>query len=45
MIEVRIEGLTKSFATPTRTVTPVNDLTLTLPAGEVSAVIGESGCG
>ncbi len=45
MIEVKMEGLTKTYASAERTVTPVNDLTLTLPAGEVSAVIGESGCG
>ena len=45
MIEVKIESLTKTYKSADRTVIPVNDLTLTLPVGEVSAVIGESGCG
>ncbi len=45
MIEVKIESLTKTYKSADRTVIPVNDLKLTLPAGEVSAVIGESGCG
>ncbi|KAA1030449.1 ATP-binding cassette domain-containing protein, partial [Pseudonocardia sp. EV170527-09] len=40
-VEVKVEGLTKSFG-------PANiwsDVTLTLPAGEVSVLLGPSGTG
>ncbi|MEV0274069.1 ABC transporter ATP-binding protein [Hamadaea sp. NPDC050747] len=40
-VEVRVEGLTKSFGR-----TPVwSDVTLTLPAGEISVLLGPSGTG
>src|SRR5215475_10711014 len=40
-VEVRVEGLTKSFGGQ-----PVwADLTLTLPAGEISVLLGPSGTG
>src|SRR5215475_4365806 len=40
-VEVRVEGLTKSFGAQ-----PVwSDLTLTLPAGEISVLLGPSGTG
>ena len=45
MIGVHVEHLTKRFVTPNRTVTPVDDLTLDMPAGSITAVIGRSGCG
>ena len=45
MIGIHIEHLTKRYATESRSVTPVNDLTLDMPAGTVTAVIGRSGCG
>ncbi|MBP3439463.1 MAG: ATP-binding cassette domain-containing protein [Sutterella sp.] len=45
MIGVHVEHLTKRFVTPSRTVTPVDDLTLDMPAGSITAVIGRSGCG
>jgi phospholipid/cholesterol/gamma-HCH transport system ATP-binding protein len=40
-VEVKVEGLTKSFG-PQRI---FEDVTLTLPAGEVSAILGPSGTG
>ncbi len=40
-IEVRVEGLTKSFGRA-----PVwSDVSLTLPAGEISVLLGPSGTG
>src|SRR4051812_1982882 len=40
-VEVRVEGLTKSFAAQ-----PVwSDVSLTLPAGEISVLLGPSGTG
>src|SRR5215475_6413005 len=40
-VAVRVEGLTKSFGTAT----VWSDLTLTLPAGEISVLLGPSGTG
>ena len=40
-----VKGLTKSFGIGEGRVTPVRDLNLTLNAGEVLAVLGQSGCG
>lgn len=45
MIDVRLSHVRKSFESDTRRVTPLEDLTLDLPAGRVTAVIGRSGCG
>ena len=42
---VDVRGLTKTFISQKSTVTPVRDLSLTLDAGEVLAVLGQSGCG
>ena len=43
MLEVR--GVTKSFGSGDRTVTAVNNLTMTVPDGEFAAIVGRSGSG
>jgi phospholipid/cholesterol/gamma-HCH transport system ATP-binding protein len=40
-VEIKVEGLTKSFGSQTIW----NDVTLTLPAGEISVMLGPSGTG
>ena len=40
-VEIRVEGLTKSFGSQTIW----QDVTLTLPAGEISVMLGPSGTG
>ena len=40
-VEIRVEGLTKRFGSQTIW----NDVTLTLPAGEISVMLGPSGTG
>ena len=40
-VEVRVEGLTKSFGSST----VWSDVSLTLPAGEISVLLGPSGTG
>ncbi len=45
MYSVSVRHLTKTFHTDRGTVTAADDLTLTFPAGEITAVVGESGCG
>ena len=45
MYSVSVRHLTKTFRTDRGTVTATDDLSLTFPAGEITAVVGESGCG
>lgn len=45
MYSVSVRHLSKTFRTDRGTVTAADDLTLTFPAGEITAVVGESGCG
>ena len=45
MYSVSVRHLTKIFRTDRGTVTATDDLSLTFPAGEITAVVGESGCG
>ena len=45
MYSVSVRHLTKTFATDRGLVTAADDLCLTFPAGEITAVVGESGCG
>jgi oligopeptide/dipeptide ABC transporter ATP-binding protein len=42
---LEIAGLTTSFATPSGTLTAVDDLDLTVRQGRVLGLVGESGCG
>lgn len=42
---IRIEGVSKVFRTDRGDSKPLDGLTLEIPAGEVTAVVGESGCG
>ena len=45
-VSLNVSHLTKRFVRPDGTwTTPVDDLSLTLEAGKIAAVIGESGCG
>ncbi|MCI5896186.1 MAG: ABC transporter ATP-binding protein [Sutterella sp.] len=45
MIGIRCEHLTKTFEGTSTIVKPVDDLTIEFQAGQISAIIGESGCG
>ncbi len=45
MHSVHLSHLTKTFAAESGPVHAVRDVTLDFPAGEIAAVIGESGCG
>ncbi len=45
MIPIRVEGLTKRFDTPRGSITAVDDVTLTVRAGELFFLLGPSGCG
>ncbi|MBQ8829143.1 MAG: ABC transporter ATP-binding protein [Burkholderiaceae bacterium] len=45
MFDIVCSGLKKVFQSGDRTSRPLDDLTVTIPAGEITAVIGESGCG
>ena len=45
MFSIECQNLVKEFKSVTATVRPVDGLSLRLNAGEIHAVIGESGCG
>ncbi len=45
MTAVHCEALTKRFVSASKTVTPVDGVTLDIPSGTVTAIIGKSGCG
>ena len=44
-LEVRLEGVGRSFGAGARGVSVVEDCTFTLRPGEVTAMLGPSGCG
>ena len=45
MFSVSVQHLYKTFRRDSKTVVAADDLSLSFPAGEITAVIGESGCG
>ena len=45
MVEIECRHIGKRFQTNRGRVEPLKDVTLTLPAGQITALIGESGCG
>ena len=45
MVKVEIRNLRKAFSSDSRTTAPIDGLSLEMPAGGISAVIGRSGCG
>src|SRR5213595_3545860 len=42
---IRLQGLSRSYATPRGTVTAVDDVTLEVVDGETCVLLGPSGCG
>ena len=42
---LEVKNLTVSFHTEKGVILPVNDVTLTVPAGKIVGIVGESGCG
>lgn len=45
MVKVEIRSLRKVFSSDGRTTAPIDGLSLEMPAGGITAVIGRSGCG
>ena len=45
MVKVEIRNLRKAFSSDSRTTAPIDGLSLEMPAGGITAVIGRSGCG
>lgn len=45
MVEIECINIGKRFETARGVVEPLKDLTVTLPAGQITALVGESGCG
>jgi ABC-type nitrate/sulfonate/bicarbonate transport system ATPase subunit len=45
VVEIECRHIGKRFQTNRGCVEPLKDVTLTLPAGQITALIGESGCG
>lgn len=42
---IMLENVTRTFTVKGQTITAVDDINLTIPAGEVLCLVGESGCG
>ncbi len=42
---LEVRGLTVSFKTENGVITPVNGVSLAVPAGKIAGIVGESGCG
>src|SRR5437870_9253695 len=42
---IRLQGLSRSYATPRGTITAVDELTLEVADGETCVLLGPSGCG
>lgn len=42
---IKLEGLTKVFATPNGDITAVDNVTMEVPQGEICVLLGPSGCG
>src|SRR6266700_4497560 len=42
---IRLQGLSRSYATPRGTITAVDDVTLEVADGEICVLLGPSGCG
>ncbi len=42
---IRLENLTKTFKTPSGTVTAADNVTMEVPSGEICILLGPSGCG
>ena len=45
MVKVEIRNLRKVFSSDSRRTAPIDGLSLEMPAGGITAVIGRSGCG
>jgi len=44
-MEIRIEGVSKRYVSEGKTITALDDVTLTIPANQIFTLLGPSGCG